>query len=222
MKKNHQCFVVRNNTVDLRSVFEGPVDAVVEWLKEQSDVSGYRVNADDRGYVTVGQFLLRYAFRFVPRFYRMDPKTEDLLPSGAELADGMKVLIEDPDERAVIKDDMEDWELDRALVRNRWCEVTYLSTRSSGTSISFVAVYEDGTKRKREYSARESWFVKKDSIPDPVAAEEKEAKRYNKVYEIVKAELARHQELVVLHDYPVEELSRHAEETTKKILGTLG
>lgn len=121
---------------------------------------------------------------FVSKFYEMDPQFEDLVPSGTLLQNGMMVLLEDSMMRAdpaTLNSSSEThnrYEGERAREVNRWCEVTHLEVRKrfdyddigavigeSSPIISFVAVYFDGTKKKRRYDASYAWLVKLDSIP---------------------------------------------------------
>lgn len=116
--------------------------------------------------------------QLVPQFFVMDPSTEDLLPNGDHLVDGMIVLIEDHMARSNLRrlengnpitGEMDSYEGNRALECNRWCTVTNLELHpyrgDMGRLVSFIAVYEDGTKRKRTYNRDYAWFVKLDSIP---------------------------------------------------------
>lgn len=101
---------------------------------------------------------------FVERYYQMNPETEDMLPNGGAIRNGMIVLIADPDQRVIVKEAFLDWELDRALVRNRWAKVSHVMRDNS--SVVFIAEYEDGTKKQRMVSFRSAWLVKKASMPD--------------------------------------------------------
>lgn len=120
---------------------------------------------------------------FVSKFYRMNPETDDLIPFGDQLVNGMMVLIESNDFRTRADRPLEDWELERALVNNRWCEVSNLRIspprHDNPVLVEFIGVYEDGTKAKRAYSYSYSWYVKKDSI------QVEKTERYKKIQEIV-------------------------------------
>lgn len=104
-----------------------------------------------------------------PKYRDMDPQTEDLISRGALLDNGMVVLIENPSWRRDLRSleqgpaEAKEAALYEAKVSNRWCEVSELSCRRG--IVAFVAIYSDGTKRKRTYSADSAWYVKKDSIP---------------------------------------------------------
>lgn len=176
-------------------LFQGNAEDVVAHLKSLPDTSDYEIYVLSlRNYISVEDFLRNYISRqwtkgLVPKIYTMDPKTEDMLSNGMRLRTGMKVLLapsnlrERPEEAETLKD----WQLERLQTNNRWCTVVEPPTfNNRNNTISFVGLYEDGTKHKRTYVADYAWLVKKDSLPDPVAEEEKEAQRYNKVYEIVK------------------------------------
>lgn len=107
---------------------------------------------------------------FVSKFYGMDPEVDDLLPDGTYLRNGMVVLVEDPLIRADEERAGDRWERPRLLECNRWCEVSCLTViprHGMGTSsplVSFVGVYPDGTKRKRQYDASYAWLVRRFSI----------------------------------------------------------
>jgi len=105
---------------------------------------------------------------FVPKFYVMNPKTEQVLPNGTMLRNGMSVLIEDSNLRVnVAKEDAETWKVYRALQTNRWCRVDHVRVyvSSEGTQmVDFLGEYDDGTAFKRSYSTNYGWIVKLDSI----------------------------------------------------------
>jgi hypothetical protein len=122
---------------------------------------------------------------FVDKFYVMDPEFDDLLNTGAELKDGMIVLIEESMSKTnleflnVVDSASYQYDYNRALENNRWCTVSQVSIRrrydydqygavigESSPLISFIAIYADGTKRKRTYDSSYAWFVKKDTIPE--------------------------------------------------------
>lgn len=103
---------------------------------------------------------------YVDTYYEMNPETEDILLEGTLLVDGMKVLIEGPEFRESITEHMESADISRARMRNRWCVVDQVKTElNNGLNISFIGVYEDGTKRKWTVPADYAWIVKKDSVP---------------------------------------------------------
>lgn len=112
---------------------------------------------------------------YVSKFREMDPETEDLIADGEDLKNGMRVLIADPMNRKDVSHGFNDslggvvveYLLDRAKERNRWCTVSQLSYRDE--IVSFVAIYDDGTKRKRTYNCSWAWFVKLDSMPKTLA-----------------------------------------------------
>lgn len=101
----------------------------------------------------------------VPKFYEMDPKTEDLLFDGTRLLNGMKVLIDNNDVRvrAIESDLEEDWQITKAKKYNRWCTIEEI--RYAQHFIHFVGVYDDGSKAKWSEPISLSWYIKKDSIP---------------------------------------------------------
>lgn len=105
-------------------------------------------------------------FGFVQKYYLMNPDTEEILFDGAELRDGMKVLIEDPQLRETITDRLgEDPEaFARAMQMNRWCTVSDFT--SDFPNIEFIATYEDETQRKMTVDSKKAWIVKMSSIPE--------------------------------------------------------
>lgn len=109
---------------------------------------------------------------YVEQYAEMDPQTEDLLPTGRYLNNGMIVLIES----RIMRNDIADLESksgyykDRARENNRWCMVTEVHNR--GDITSFVAVYADGTKRVRRLNQSYAWYVKIDSVQELVLDDE--------------------------------------------------
>lgn len=110
---------------------------------------------------------------FVNKYFEMDPKTDDLLRSGKELEEGMKVLLEVPDYRldldvsgGVIERRTDPGMVAQALKWNRWVTVSNLGWGGMDTC-SFIGVYEDGTKKLVEVPDNFAWYVKKNSIPEP-------------------------------------------------------
>lgn len=106
---------------------------------------------------------------FVDKWYMMNPKTEAVLPFSSHLENGMEVLIESPELKLDVSQSLLDGEdAYRALVTNRWCIVSKLKIHSDG-EVTFVGVYEDGLHLTRSYGSRDSWIVKKSSLPqEPV------------------------------------------------------
>lgn len=119
---------------------------------------------------------------YTPAHFAMNPETEDLLPDGTYLREGMVVLIEgnivsgNPERLAKMTEDDPGYSYEKARCdeSNRWAKVTHLKLRSMYDSndqlVTFIAVYADGTKRKRTYNESYAWFVKLDSIPEEESA----------------------------------------------------
>jgi hypothetical protein len=107
------------------------------------------------------------AAEFVPEFYDMDPETEDLLDNGTLVVDGMRVLIENDNYRATVSEKSLQTTVASAKKGNRWCIVSSarIVREADDQYLSFIGTYDDGTKRKWYISAREAWFVKKNTIP---------------------------------------------------------
>lgn len=207
-------------------LFEGSSQSVFEWLSHEGTPELFEIR-DRRNKKTLSVNEFR---KFVmglkkpilpveldtmnPKFYVMDPKTEDLLPNGKRLTNGMRVLAGSPDNRERIEKYETDWVMDRLLEQNRWCTVSDLEV--GDTIVSFVAVYEDGTKRLRVLGLYLPWLVKLDSIPE-------EARKYNTVYESVKSALDKMSNYIEPTNYDSEELDIYAlaDKTTKRILGII-
>lgn len=121
--------------------------------------------------------------RIEAEYYRMNPKTDDILSEGVLLKNGMIVLIEDSLLRETkdlaLQIDEATGEIknqrsyNRLLTTNRWCRVSNLKVNGqreryySTASVSFIAEYADGTKEKRRYGADYAWLVKLDSLTQP-------------------------------------------------------
>lgn len=102
----------------------------------------------------------------VPKYFEMDPQTDDLVPSAMHLVSGVIVLAESDDLRVA-------WapfipligeSLARAQKYNRWCRIENL--KIEGDEMSFIGVYHDGTKRFWTGSVNTAWYIKIDSFPD--------------------------------------------------------
>lgn len=102
-----------------------------------------------------------YENSIVPRNYKMNPETEDLI-YGDDLVEGMRVLIDGSEQRG----DETNTEFHNASlpVRNRWCTVTRVRKAREGL-VFFIGLYEGGHKECRETGAYAGWLVKKSSIP---------------------------------------------------------
>lgn len=99
----------------------------------------------------------------VDKWYEMDPDTEDLLYDGGELMDGMFVLLENPEMRVDVREELTDEELFRARRTNRWMQISRVKVTDK--HVSFMAEFEDGVKSKLEFPVDESWIVK--DFPSP-------------------------------------------------------
>ena len=155
--------------------------------------------------------MMEIPSEIVPKYYRMNPKTDDMVMGGKDLADGMVVLVEDPNLRYDPKlPDMDDWEIDRLNMRNRWCRVH--NVHVVGNAVHFVGAYADGTKRKSQVTLTYSWLFKIDSIPDSIQFT---ADRYRNISTMVDA---------LLRSTPSNDIdshNRHVQDITKQILKVL-
>lgn len=111
-------------------------------------------------------------YNFVPKFYRMNPETEEILFDGTELENGMVVLIENPNLRQniTLATTMNPEAFDNALRMNRWMEVQHVTAKDD--IVEFIGRYDDNTKSKHRFALRTAWLVKKDSILDPTEYQE--------------------------------------------------
>lgn len=100
-------------------------------------------------------------FETAPRNFKMNPKTEDLLPSGEGLQNGMVVLVEDM--RFSRIGDTYDKD-------NNWCLVSDITRpyHQDTNIISFVATYQDGHKCKRTYNKSYGWYYKLNENGEPL------------------------------------------------------
>lgn len=147
------------------AIYTGSAADVVEWLKNSDNVSAYEIyDTPSASYISVPVFLAKYVTPLISKFYRMDPKTDDVLLSGRSLKRGMRVLIEDPDKRVNTEGDLEEWEFEKALANNRWCTVG--SIEKNATGVRFVGIYDDETKRVRSFDLYHAWIVKIDSMEE--------------------------------------------------------
>ncbi|WPJ30603.1 hypothetical protein [Streptomyces phage Psst4] len=156
--------------------------------------------------------------QFVPKYYVMDPEIEEIVFDGKSLADGMVILIADPNERARPEKDLDgDWGQDRLLERNRWCTISKVTVEAEVNTLYFLATYEDGTQRKRSHSIQQSWIVKKDSV---AASLDVTTERYMNVYNLVLDAMRESENSAAYpnHEYNATVI---AEDTTKQILGLL-
>lgn len=101
----------------------------------------------------------------VPKYYEMDPLAEDLLYDGSSLKAGMTVLVGDPAFRCDVRDpsSLSEDEYYRAKIRNRWMVVSNLDFLPR--DVSFIGIFEDGTKAKITIDGTIPWLVKVDTIP---------------------------------------------------------
>jgi hypothetical protein len=100
---------------------------------------------------------------FVDKYYVMDAENEDLLFDGTKLRNGMEVLIEAPDFREDMMKPLNARAMNGALKYNRWSFVSELQVLPN--AVSFIAIYDDGSKRKMDVPRYMAWFVKKHTMP---------------------------------------------------------
>lgn len=235
MTENHEFnfIVVFKDDHTKPALIEGSKANVLAWLSERADPDHYDVyHGSSKLYVSGADFLeraksvkmtiagkyeLKRVLEFVPKYYMMNAETDELLPNASYLANGMKVLIENPDVRASEKDMQRDWGMQRALENNRWCTVTHLEFMDQKNMIRFIGVYEDGSKIVRVFGSDRSWLVKIDSVSESMA---ERTERYSNVRTLVLAALHR-QDMATQGGDNGNTMDVIADEFTKQILGIL-
>lgn len=95
---------------------------------------------------------------YIPKYYVMDPNTEDVL-MGDQIEEGMVVVIEDPEARTDVSRELTAYAEHNANKNNRFCTVTKISC-VDGINIRFIGVYSGGVKIARHTSSEVSWIVK--------------------------------------------------------------
>lgn len=108
---------------------------------------------------------------FVAKYYIMNPDEENLL-FAVDLEDGMRVLVEDNFQRSDVDFYMKDPEashnkqaLPTLMKFNRWCKVDNFFV-DEGDRVSFIGIYDDGTKFTHRSDGNSGWLVKLDSMPE--------------------------------------------------------
>jgi hypothetical protein len=86
---------------------------------------------------------------------------------GAKLEDGMVVLLAEPETKTSFKNLVWETQIAGLLETNRWCtvsEVEIWDADPANPFVTFIGIYEDGTKRQRSLPIHYAWLVKKDSV----------------------------------------------------------
>lgn len=113
---------------------------------------GYTVNTND----------------FVEKYFVMDPATDDLIFDGTKLRNDMVVLIERDEFRYPLKDRVEgrldDNDRAQMLRYQRWAVVSDVVINMQ--NVTFIATYNDGSKRKINVATEHAWYVKKETMQD--------------------------------------------------------
>lgn len=126
-----------------------------------------RETPDGVEYSTVGEMTGRtnkHWFKktpseFVAQYFEMDPATDDLLFGGTLLTNGMEVLIEDDSKRGDILSHGSNANDATLRKYNRWAVVSEYQRFS--TTIAFIGIFEDGSKKKFSENITDAWYVKK-------------------------------------------------------------
>lgn len=90
------------------------------------------------------------------RNYIANARIEEIV-FGHELANGDRVLIEDKLFRGD-PDSSLNYYKDKAMITNRWCQVTRLQQKNG--FIKFVGLYDNGDMVVREYADTIAWIAK--------------------------------------------------------------
>lgn len=211
--------IYSKTTPSLFPHYEGTKDDVYGWLAMNTyGPDGFHVyTVATETYQDARQFLEENN-PFVPKFYRMNPETDDLLPNGRHLANGMRVLVDSSKLRINMDEDLSDWQEDRALEMNRWCTIGALEVHEGG--VRFIGVYDDGSKRMRNYGIDQSWLIKIDSIRDSVNVM---TDQYQQVYDLVTSAMTTVTETIFDEELSDQaktiKVSKKTEDTIKQILG---
>lgn len=200
--------------------FTGTKNEVYVWLSENMyGPDGFEVYDTENDTAQDARGFLEDNNPFVPKFYRMNPKTDDLIPNGKYLMNGMRVLVDSSKQRMNRDSELSDWQEDRALEVNRWCTVGALEM--IGDSVRFIGVYDDGSKRMRSYTVDQAWLVKIDSVRESANIH---TEKFSKVRRLVSdAVMFGAEEEISIRTVggSSEELNRGIDELTKKLLGLL-
>lgn len=97
---------------------------------------------------------------YEPKYFVMNPETDDLLPSGFSLELGMRVLIEENGYRQDLEYDLTPKYEELRDRYNRWCTV-FTDPEFFLEHTTFIARYDDGTKKQLRVPTRHAWYVKK-------------------------------------------------------------
>lgn len=112
--------------------------------------------------------MLTESHSYVPKYFEMDPNTDDVIPTGEDLAIGMVVLTELNDKRIDIEravGSMSDSEIQLMRKWNRWGKIVSHPGLTEDNEVYFIVEYDDGTKKQIRMNKYQAWYVKKDSMP---------------------------------------------------------
>lgn len=150
---------------------------------------------------------------FVDKYYVMDPASEDILFDGTGLVDGMIVLIERTESREELREKMTPGQIDNARWNNRWAKISRVEVR--GENVSFFAVYEDHTVKKRVHNVHFPWLVKIASLPDP------NREKHDAIYSLVYQALQYQDSLAYNEEVAGSSMTKRASDITDRILGLI-
>lgn len=132
--------------------------------------------------------------QWVAKYYQMNPDLDEFLWNGRELAEGMVVMVADPENRAdpnmirqpgeevthplglgtiTITEEHNEPLIDALNVQNRWSTVKKIEIVEASEEnhqhahVDFLAEYADGTLRKRRYHVDAPWLRRDSMIGTP-------------------------------------------------------
>ena len=100
--------------------------------------------------------------------FKMDPETEELIPNGTMLKEGMEIISYHRDllvDIRSINSEKHEEEFVELLVNNRWCTIEKL--KIEGDEVKFVAIYADGPRILRQVHIGYPWIAKKSFATPP-------------------------------------------------------
>lgn len=111
--------------------------------------------------------------QFVPKYFRMDPETDDLFMDSYSLREGMRILCGEVVKRAELMHLKYDVVLEEALKYNRWFVIDKIKFEPENDLVMLIGLYDDGEKMRHIFSLDQtSWYVKKDTVPEPEESDE--------------------------------------------------
>lgn len=107
--------------------------------------------------------------QFVPKYFRMNPETDDLLMDSYGLHEGMRILTGNVNARVDLSHVTKyEVSLESALKHNRWFVIEKIKTEPHNDLVMLIGRYDDGEKMRHIFSLSQTeWYVKKDTVKVP-------------------------------------------------------